>query len=259
MSTAQSPKLRLYPKRLLFLIYGVAATMIVFRMGVPRYPAIAIVLGPLVAAEALFRLLSGPKVKAFGQEILRLMQQGDDEALLPFFEEQRFLRFAGPPFELADKLGLIHAHLGNFAAAADAYRDALDGAPNKRQVEIAIKLGDALRLAGKSEEAERMYREIVAATDEHPPSNQHLARLILDRGGRRQEALEILTRAEKHARQDATGSALRCEMAQLLIAEGKLDKAETLLETAKKGLVGANDLTADELLAQTQEALDKAR
>lgn len=256
---AAAPRLKLFPLRLLYLTYAIAATIVVVRLGLSRYPAIAIVIGPIVAIEALLRLLAVPRVKVFGNEVLRLMQQGADDQLLSFYESQRFLRFAGPAYEMADKLGLIQAHLGNFAAAADAYRDALDSAPGKRQVEIAIKLADALRMDGQLAEAERFYREVVAVTDEHPPSSQHLAQLILARGADPQEALEVLRRAEKHARQDAAGGQLRVELAQLLISRGELEEAGSLLAVARRAIVAANDATREELLEQAEAALEAAR
>jgi tetratricopeptide (TPR) repeat protein len=253
------PRLRLFPLRLLYLLYAIAAVTIVLRMGLSRYVSAAIVIGPLVAVEGLLRLLMAPKVKNFGNELLRLMQQGEDDALLPYYDSQRLLRFAAPSYEMTDKLGLIYAHLGNFEAAADAYRDALDAAPGKRQVEIAIKLADALRMSGQLAEAERFYREVVAVTDEHPPSSQHLARLILDRGADPNEALEVLRRAEKQARQDAAGGQLRVELARLLITYDELAEAESLLKSARKAIVAAGDATREELVEQAEQALEAAR
>ncbi len=256
---ANAPRLKLFPLRLLYLSYAISAVILVVRLGLSRYPAIAIVIAPVVVTELLLHVLAGPRAKVFGNEVLRLMQEGADDQLLPFYESQRFLRFAGPAYEMADKLGLIHAHLGNFGAAAAAYRDALDSAPGKRQVEIAIKLADALRMDGQLAEAERFYREVVAATDEHPPSSQHLAQLILQRGADPQEALEVLRRAEKHARQDADGGQLRVELAKLLMEHGELDEAASLLTTARRGIVAANDATREELLEQAEKALEAAR
>ncbi len=253
------PRFKLWPKRLLYLLYGVGSIIAVLRLGLPRYPAIAIVVGPVVIADVLLRLLVKPRLKVFNQQLLRLMQEGADARLLAFYAEQRFLRFAGPAFELLDKLGWIHAHLGHFATASDAYRDALEAAPTKRQVEIAIKLADALRMAGKVGEAERYYREVAAVTDEHAPTNQHLARLLLARDPKSDEALDVLRRAEKYARQDASGGVLRCELAQLLIVRGEFDDAEEILTLARRNVASTHDATGEELLAQAEAALQKAK
>lgn len=229
--------------------------MVVLQLGLSRVPAVLIVVLPLAAIEGLLRLLAGPRLKVFSQQVHRLMQEGADEKLLPYYTQQRFLQFAGPSYLLLDKLGLIHAHLGNAAAAAAAYQDALDEAPGKKQVEIAIKLADALRLSGEHEKAERFYREVVAVTDEHAQTNQHLAELLLARDPKSDEALELLRKADQHARRDAEGAILRCSLVRLLLDRGEPDEAKRVLEQARRDLEGSDNLVAQELFDQAQAAL----
>lgn len=248
-------RLTLWPKRLLFLAYAVAAIMVVLQLGLSRVPAALVVVLPLAAIEGLLRLLAGPRLKVFTQQVHRLMQEGADEKLLAYYDQQRFLQFAGPSYVLLDKLGLIHAHLGNAAAAAAAYQDALDEAPGKKQVEIAIKLADALRLSGEHEKAERFYREVVAVTDEHAQTNQHLAELLLARDPTSDEALELLRKADQHARRDAEGAILRCNLVRLLLDRGEPDEAKRVLEQARRDLEGSDNLVAQELFEQAQAAL----
>lgn len=233
------PRLTLWPKRIAFLAYGIAAAVAVLSIGLPRIPAIVIVLGPLVAAEGLLRLLAGPRLKAFDRELMAALQAHRGKELLTLYRRQRFLLWAGPRYAMLDKLGLIYTQLGDMSAAAEAYRDAFDEAPGNKQVEIAIKLADALRESGELVEAERMYRQIFEVTQAHAPTAQHLARLIIQRHGNVEEALSVLEKAEAAVATDEAGGALRAELALMLASHGQRDKGLKMLEKAR-GSVSEN-------------------
>jgi tetratricopeptide (TPR) repeat protein len=177
------------------------------------------------------------------------------------FPKQRFLLLVGERYLLFDKLGLIHSHLQNHSAAADAYRDALDEAPRKKQVEIAIKLADSLRHAGRLQEAERFYREVHAVTQKHVESNQALARLVLQRDGEVKEAVALLKEAIE-ATQDGEPMALtlRSELALLQLQQGEIKAAELLVDEAK-AIANALDIDPehDPLLEETMAALARAK
>lgn len=230
--------------------------VVVLSLGIGRVPALLIVLGPLFAAEGLLRLMSTPRLRAFERELMAALQEHREHELLKLYAGQRFLLWAGPRYLMLDKLGLIYAHLGNMAAAAEAYRDAFEEAPGKKQVEIAIKLADALRESGELEQAERMYRQIFEVTQEHAPTGQHLARLIIQRHGDVRAALEVLKQAEAAVGADEAGGALRAELALMLAGQGLRDEAREILEKARTNLAGSTDHLG--LLEEAESALGES-
>ena len=224
--------MRIWPKRILYSAYGVAALVVALKLGLSKVGIGLLVAAPLVAVDGLLRMLAKPRLAAFSQELMALLAEGRDDALLPLMARQRLLLFAGPDFEVFDRQGLIYSHLGRHHAAAECYRDALEAAPNKRQVEFAVKLADSLREAEEFAEAERYYREVAAATDEHLHTQRELGRLILKRGGDLQEALTLLRRAAELAPRDQGGALLRAELALALVQAAQRDEARAALDVA---------------------------
>lgn len=238
------------------MAYGITALVGVLSLGLARIPAALIVIGPLFAAEGLLRLMSAPRFRAFDRQLMAALQEHRDDELLALYGRQRFLLWGGSRYQMLDKLGLIYAHLGNMAAAAEAYRDAFEEAPGKKQVEIAIKLADALRESGELEQAERMYRQIFDVTQAHAPTAQHLGRLIIQRHGDVREALEVLKRAEAAVAADEAGGALRAELALMLAGQGLRDEGREILKKARANLAGSQDHLG--LLEEAESALGQS-
>lgn len=250
------PRFRIWPKRLIFLIYGIIVALIAMRLKTSVQIGAIAVFAPIIIAELLLQALSKSHFSRFSDELMSLLQSNDDDRLLPFYQSQRFLRFAAPPYQMLDKLGLIYGHIDDFQSAASAYQDALEEAPGKKQVEIAIKLADSLRKAKRLDEAERFYREIIAVTTKHPESYQQLARLIIAREPKSDEALELLKKAEENAHHDDKGIALRCEYIQLLLEHQKLDHAKEIF--AKVEHLDTDDETVKEVVTHAKSAIEIA-
>jgi tetratricopeptide (TPR) repeat protein len=191
---------------------------------------------PLVAVEGLLLLLVGRRLGRFEQTLTDHVRAGQKEALLPLYHAQTLLRFAAPRHVLLAKLGMIHRQLGQTAAAADAYRDALEEAPASKAATLTLGLADCLYDLDEHVEAERLYRVGLDAAD-HTPAQAHanLARLILRRGGDRREAVARLEAAIEVAH----GGKLRLELGHVLLEGEQLEEAIWHLALAGEELAEA--------------------
>ena len=253
--SADSPRLVIWPKRILYLAYGIAALYVARRLGLPWMKATLFIL-PLFVVEALLQLLVSRHLPRFERALNDRVRAGRKQELLPLYASQRLLRFAAPRYVQQAKLGFIYRLLGEPRRAAAAYREALDEAPGAKAASIASGLADCLYELGDSAEAERLYR---AALDgvEHPPAQScaNLARLSLQRGDRAAAEAQL-----RRAVEAAHGGKLRCELAQLLIGGGALDDATWQLQLAAEELASAPAGSAErEALAAAQAALEEAR
>ncbi|MBW2736218.1 MAG: hypothetical protein JRH20_27850, partial [Deltaproteobacteria bacterium] len=102
--------------------------------------------------------------------------------------------------------------------------------------------------------AERMYREIFEVTQEHAPTAQHLARLLIQRHADVPGALQVLKKAEAKVPADEAGGALRAELALMLAGQGQRDEGREMLKKAQTNLAGNKDHLG--LLEEAESALE---
>lgn len=86
---------------------------------------------------------------------------------------------------LMEDLGRIREHTGEFAAAAESYREALaslGSGDGRRKTDLHLGAGRALRKAGRLEEAETELRQTLVYIPAHPHAHLELARVLEARG-----------------------------------------------------------------------------
>jgi tetratricopeptide (TPR) repeat protein len=252
-------RLTIWPKRLVYLAYAVPALYAGYSRGL-RWVQTALLLIPILLLEGLLQLLVSRRLPRFERELLSLIQRGAQRGdLLSFVRQQTLLRFAAPRYYLAGKLGMVYRHLKEPAAAAQAFRDALDEAPTAKRLSFAMGLAESLYETGEDREAEGLYRSFL--TEEQPPGqgrgHANLARLILKRGGDPEEAEAQL----KCAVDAECGGALRCELVHLLLFRGKLEEATGQLGLAAEEMSAASAAEAEDsdTLQAARRAVEAAR
>jgi len=212
---------------------GLGRSALITRLG--------LLVAPMIIAELVLQRIVQRRFLGFSARMIELLPQEPPERLLELYRRETFLRFAAPKHLMLDLLGMIYVQLGEHRSAAASFREALEAAPAKAQVELAIKLAASLKEAGDLLTAERYYREVIAVAEDHVPSLQQLARLVLQRRDDLREATELLHRAAASAPRDVESSQLRGELALLLVRQGKLDDAERQINVALHDLRDAGD------------------
>lgn len=248
----RSPRLVIWPKRLLYLCIGGMTLYITTQLPLNWITRIGLVILPLVALEVILQLLVRGRCRQFDQRLYALLQTERPDELLPHYQRQLLLRFAAPRHYTQGKLGLIYTKLGRHGEAASCYREALEEAPEAKRYALALSLGNSLYVLGEDKEAEEVYR---SATDEDHINVQacaNLSRLIVRRGGDLDEAELYLKMAVEAAR----GGVLRSEMVLLLLKLGKGEEARWQLSLAEEELA-EKDLSEKDLksLKEAREAL----
>lgn len=242
------PRLALQPRRILYLVLGVAALFVGDHLGLSTWGT-ALLFGPILVIEGLLRLRVRALMPRFRTALLsRLQEDAGLEEMLALYQRQTFLRFAAPGHEMLTWLARIHGHAGQHALAAQAYTRALEECPRDKAPVLALSLGDCLYEEGDLERAEQTYRE--ALTEEHRSTRAcaNLARIILGRGGDQEEAEGYLQLAVEGDR----GGELRTEYAELLLDLGRADDARWQADLAAEELQAAD---AGEAARERLEAL----
>lgn len=222
----------LWPKRLLYLMYGCAAVIVGTRLGLPWWQT-ALLMAPLVPVDAVLRHLVSQRLAALERQLMAGIQSGaDQQQLLALYRRQRLLRFAAPHHQLLGLLGLIYAASAQHAEAAVAYREALEDAPPAQAFVLAMGLADALFEIGQYEEAERTYRLYLDEEHRSARALANLSRIIRRDEAELEQAEEYLRLAVELER----GGKLRCELVELLVEQGKLEDARWELNLAQEEL-----------------------
>lgn len=246
------PRLALQPRRILYLVLGIAALYLGDLFGLATW-ATALLFAPILVIEGLVRLRVKAVMPGFRAKMKAAIEDGArQEALLALYQQQTFLRFAAPGHEMLGWLARIHGHTGQHALAAQAYERALEECPRDKAPLLALSLGDSLYEMGELVRAEQTYRE--ALTEEHRSSRAcaNLARIILKRGGDREEAAGYLELAVEGDR----GGELRLDYAELLIGLERPDDARWQLDLAAEELEAVEAAEASrEKLAALREKL----
>lgn len=232
MAAQELPRLALQPRRILYLVIGVAALFVGDSLGLSTWGT-ASLFTPILIIEGLLRLRVRTLMPRFRTALLsRLQEDAGTRELLDLYRRQTFLRFAAPGHEMLSWLARIHGHAGQHALAAQAYTRALEECPRDKAPVLALSLGDCLYAEGDLEQAEQTYRE--ALTEEHRSSRAcaNLARIILGRGGDREEAEGYMQLAVE----DDRGGELRTEYAELLLELGRQDDARWQADLAAEEL-----------------------
>ncbi len=216
----QSPRLMIWPKRLCYLAYGVGALVVANALGLSWVKAAAFFL-PLVLVELLLRRWVEVRMSRFDQALMAHMQAGRDDELERFLSGQRLLWFAAPQYYLQSKWGLVYRHLGQHSAAAAAFREALDQAPGNKRFAQALNLADSLNQVGADEEAEKVFRLALDGEHRSVSASASIARLVLKRSGDLEEAEAYMQQAVEWQ----GGGPLRCELIEILTAQGKQEEA----------------------------------
>lgn len=111
------------------------------------------------------------------------------------FEAADSMRYGDPQLLLMEQLGRIQEHTGEFAAAAESYREALASRRDPRvKTDLHLGAGRALRKAGRLDEAEAELRQTLLYMPAHPHAHLELA-LVLEARGNVAEAIEHLRSA----------------------------------------------------------------
>jgi tetratricopeptide (TPR) repeat protein len=230
------PRLALQPRRIVYLVLGIAALYLGDHLGLTTWGT-ALLFSPILVIEALLRLRVRAVLPRFRATMLdRLQANAAPQELLDLYQAQTFLRFAAPGHEMLSWLARIHGHSGQHKLAAQAYERALEEAPRDKAPLLALSLGDCLYEVGEMERAEQTYRE--ALTEEHRSSRAcaNLARIIIKRGGDREEAEGYLQLAVEGDR----GGELRLEYSELLLELERPDDARWQLDLAAEELEAAD-------------------
>jgi tetratricopeptide (TPR) repeat protein len=246
------PRLILWPKRLLYLVAGAGILYAVGTVQMTWWMRLVAVVAPLAVMEGVLQLMLKGATRRFDQRLLSLLQAGETAGLLPLYKAQGLLRFAAPRHYTQGKLGLIHSKLGSHAEAADAYRQALDSAPEAKHYALALGLANSLFEIGEVAEAEEAFRS--ALDDEHinVQACAKLSRLIRARGGDLDEAERYLQTAVDVGR----NGVLRCELVQLLLEQGLPEDASWQFSLAVEEL--GDDEVGAAALAKARAALEAA-
>jgi len=210
------------------------------------------VVAPLALVEGLLLLLVKGAIRRFDQQLLALLQAGKTEALLPLYRQQGLLRFAAPRHYTRGKLGLIYARLQRHAEAADAYREALDSAPDAKRYPLTLGLANSLHAIGDDDAAEEAYREAIDEDHVNVQASVKLSGLIRARAGDLAEAERYLRTAVDAGRDGK----LRCELALLLLERGQAEEAAWQHSLAAEEL--AKDEGSGAALEQVRAALREA-
>jgi tetratricopeptide (TPR) repeat protein len=240
-----------WPKRLLYLVVGGLILFLLGRLEAGWIVRLTAVVLPLAALEAVLYLMVKSRSVRFDKRLMSLLQAGRSSELLPLYQQQGLLRFAAPRHYTQGKLGLIYARLDRHAEAADAYREALDSAPEAKRYMLSLGLANSLFEAGEGLEAEQVYREIIDKDHVNVQACANLSQLIRTRGGELADAERYL----RMAVDTAGGGARRCELVHLLLARGKNEEAAWQLRLATEELASGDGNARDAL----HEARDAAR
>lgn len=95
------------------------------------------------------------------------------------------MRFGDLRLLLMEELGRIQEHTGEFAAAAESYRETLTGfgrVDSRMKTDLHLGAGRALRKAGRLDEAEAELREALLFMPAHPHAHLELALALEARG-----------------------------------------------------------------------------
>jgi tetratricopeptide (TPR) repeat protein len=210
------------------------------------------VVAPLAAVEGLLQLMVKGATRRFDQRLLSLLQAGETAGLMPLYKAQGLLRFAAPRHYTQGKLGLIHTKRGNHAEAADAYRQALDSAPEAKRYALELGLANSLLKIGEVLEAEEVFRSAIDEEHINVQACAKLSRLIRARGGDLDEAERYLRTAVDAGR----NGVLRCELVQLVLEQGRPEDAAWQLSLAVEEL--GDDEAGATALAEARAALTAA-
>ncbi len=177
-----------------------------------------------------------------------LQQQGRDDEALQYYERARTIT---PASQVLSNIGTLYYRRGDYARAAEAYRQALVGRPNSAPTHR--NLGDSLLRLGRRDEALEAYRRAVTLAQDdlrvNPSDVVGLASLAvyLQKAGDDAAARRYLADVVRRAPDDP---AIWSRVAQVHALAGRTDDALAALARAVDlGYARADAAAADEFAA----------
>jgi tetratricopeptide (TPR) repeat protein len=189
---------------------------------------------------------SNPSLQyAYGLALVRSDRAAEAESIF----SRLFAEHAGTP-ELSVVLGHAYAEQGNYDAAIEALRRALQLAPEVADANSA--LGRIYLKQGKLQEAEEALRAELRAHPHDVKARETLA-TVLDLNGRQDDALAELRTVLRSRPEFADARYL---MGKILLSRGAADEAAAHLEAAAR--LAPNDANVHYQLARAYEKLGRA-
>ena len=161
--------------------------------------AMAGYVGTLTVVVALYALLMPKRLLAkertFRREALRLLAQGETEAMAALAERQWLLRRFGRASLVHEILALAAADAGRHEAACEDYRKALAFAQPSERPRLQLNLAAEELKAGHLDHAEARYRAALSRPGHANLARAGLARTLLAQGDASEEAVTLLRSA----------------------------------------------------------------
>lgn len=134
-----------------------------YGVGIPLWTVALTVFLPVSALYLAAPWLARRSMAHLDREIVRLLARGERARLLGAYHRALLFRLFGEPPLVAERLGLVHAQLGQAKLAREAYERAADGWGGEPPISVTLGIANACYTLGDDEAAEPPYRELLRA------------------------------------------------------------------------------------------------
>lgn len=159
----------------------IVAMVLYYGVRVPFGAAASAVL-PFLLLYVLAPRWARASVARFDREIVPLLMRHDLRGLDARFDRSLGMRFFAAPAVVAERRGLVEAQRGRYAAARDAYREALEGYGAGAPLAVLLGLAHACFELARMDEAIAAYEKVFARTKTLPLVREHLVQAYVKRG-----------------------------------------------------------------------------
>ncbi len=197
--TAPPPKhgLTLGPTRELLLPATLLGCFAIYYLAEQPFWVVLACAMPMLAVYALAPAWATRSVMHFDRDAVSLLAAGRDDELRGRYARALGMRLFATPAVRAERRAMVLAESGDMRGARRAYAEALEEHADRAPLRVMLGYAHACFALGDDGPAIRMYRKLLATAGILPGVERNLAHALVRRGEELEDALAMLSRAER--------------------------------------------------------------